>query len=315
MAAPPATESQAPGLVLSRKAGMVTVERYWERGVEILLFAAASVAVLVTAGIIYVLLSNSIEFFRDVSVWEFLTGTRWNPDIGERSFGVLPLVAGTMMVTLGSAIIAVPLGIATAIYLSEFAPARLRVVLKPAIELLAGVPSIAFGLFAILVISPIVQDIFPQANVFNALNAVIVLSFMVLPIITTLAEDAIRSVPQELRAGALAMGATKWEVSRQVVLPAALSGIVAAILLGFSRAIGETMAVTLAAGARPQMTFNFLDSIQTMTAFIAQRAQGDVAQQGPSYYSLFAVGLLLFIMTFAVNLIAARVLKKYREVY
>ena len=313
MATPPATPT--PALTLSRRAGLARLERFWERGVEAILFASASLAVVVTAGIVYVLLSNSYAFFREVSLWEFLTGTRWNPDVPPTAFGVLPLVNGTLMVTLGAALIAVPLGIATAIYLSEFAPARVRTILKPAIELLAGIPSIAFGLFAILVISPIVRDLFPGAEVFNALNATIVLAFMVLPIVTTLSEDAIRAVPQHLRAGALALGATRWEVTRQVVVPAALSGIVAAVLLGFSRAIGETMAVTLAAGARPHVTLNFLESIQTMTAFIAQRAQGDVVQQGPAYHSLFAVGLLLFVITFGVNLVAQRVLRRYREVY
>ena len=303
-----------PSIALSRKHGLSLRGRFKERGVEVALLACASVAILVTLGIILVLLTNSIQFFRHVSVWEFLTGTRWSPDIAPTAFGVLPLVNGTLMVTLGAAVLAVPLGIMTAIYLSEFAHPRVRAVLKPAIELLAGIPSIAFGLFAILVVSPILQRWF-GAEVFNAANAVIVLAFMVLPIVTALTEDALRAVPQHLREGALALGATKWEVTRQVVVPAALSGIVAATLLGFSRAIGETMAVALAAGAKPHMTLNFLESVQTMTAFIAQRAQGDTAQTGPSYYSLFAVGLLLFLITFGVNVLANRILRRYREEY
>ncbi len=310
----PAASRKTTALSLSRRSGLGKLERFWERGVSLTLLASASLAVLVTGGIIFVLVSNSIRFFQEVSFWEFLTGTTWNPDIQPIVFGVLPLVNGTLLVTIGAAIIAVPLGIATAIYLSEFAHPRVRAVLKPAIELLAGIPSIAFGLFAILVISPILQSWF-DAEVFNALNAIIVLAFMILPIVTALSEDALRAVPQHLRAGALALGATKWEVTKQVVVPAALSGIVASVLLGFSRAIGETMAVTIAAGARPRVGLNLLESIQTMTAFIAQRAQGDLVQEGPSYYSLFAVGLLLFTITFGVNLLAARVLKRYREVY
>ena len=288
--------------------------RRLERLIEWALVGSAGLAIVVTAGILAVLLVNAWEFFRHVSVVEFLTGTEWNPDVPPPSFGVLPLVLGTLMVSVGAAVIAVPLGLMTAIYLAEFAHPRVRAVLKPAVELLAGIPSIVFGLFAILVISPILQDAL-DAEVFNALNAVIVLSFMVLPIITALSEDALRAVPQELRAGALALGATKWEVTKQVVVPAALSGVVASVLLGFGRAIGETMAVTLAAGGRPQFGLDFKKRVETMTAFIAFRAQGDTVQAGPSYYSLFAVGLLLFLMTFTINLIAARVLRRYREAY
>lgn len=311
---PPASVEVAR-LKLTRREGLGSFERMRERGIEVVLFVCAAFAIVVTGGILWVLVSNSWDFFRDVPAWEFLTGRTWNPDIEPTRFGVLPLVNGTLMVTLGAALLAVPLGLATAVYLSEFADARIRAVLKPAIELLAGIPSIVFGLFAVLVISPIVRDIFPEADVFNALNATIVLGFMILPIVTTLAEDALRSVPQELRAGALALGATKWEVTRQVVVPAALSGIVAGILLGVGRAIGETMAVTLAAGATPRMTLDFTQSIQTMTAFITQRSQGDLVHQGPTYYSLFAVGLLLFVMTFGVNILAHRIIKKYRETY
>lgn len=314
MATPP-TRAEAARRSLSRRGGLGTFERYWERGVEMTLLAAASLAILVTGGILFVLITNSMTFFREVSVVEFVTGTRWEPDAAiNAAYGVLPLVNGTLVVTIGAAILAVPLGLGTAIYLSEFAHARVRALLKPAVELLAGIPSIAFGLFAILVISPILQRTL-NAEVFNALNAIIVLSFMILPIITTLSEDALRSVPQELRAGALALGATKWEVTKQVVVPAALSGITASILLGFSRAIGETMAVTLAAGLKPQLGLNLLESIQTMTSFIALRAQGDIVHEGPSYYSLFAVGLLLFVITFTVNLVAAAILRRYREVY
>lgn len=300
-----------PTLRLARGTG---TGRSFERVIEVALVACAALAIVVTAGILLVLVYNSLEFFREVGIVEFLTGTEWSPDVPPPSFGVLPLVLGTLMVSVGAAVVAVPIGLMTAIYLAEFAHPRVRAVLKPSIELLAGIPSIVFGLFAILVISPILQRTM-GAEVFNALNAVIVLAFMVLPIVTALAEDALRAVPQELRTGALALGATKWEVAKQVVVPAALSGIVAGILLGFGRAIGETMAVTLAAGGKPQFGLDFTKSIETMTAFIAFRAQGDTVHAGPSYYSLFAVGLLLFLMTFAINLVAARVLRRYREAY
>lgn len=286
----------------------------WERVIEGGLFLSSTVAIAATIAILYVLVSNSYTFFQDVSILEFLTGTKWNSDPAHPSFGVLPLVVGSLMVTVGSALFAVPIGLATAIYLSEFAPARIRSILKPTVEVLAGIPSVAFGLFAVLVVSPILQDWF-NAEVFNVANAVVVLTFMVLPIVTSLSEDALRAVPRELREGAFALGATKWEVSRQVVVPAALSGIVAAVLLGFARAIGETMAVTLAAGSISNMSLNFFEAHYTMPSFIAIRAQGDVVQEGPAFYSLFAVGLALFLITFATNMVASRILRRYREAY
>lgn len=288
------------------------VARYKEMAIEGLLFLSAFFAVVVTGAIFYVLLVNSLTFFETIGVLEFLTGTHWEPVSGV--YGILPLINGTLMVTVGSAFFAIPLGLATAIYLSEFASKRVRGVLKPTIEMLASVPSIVFGFFAVVVISPILQQHL-GAEVFNALNAVIVLTFMVLPIITSIAEDAISAVPEELKHGALALGATRWEVATQVTTPAALSGIIAGSLLGFARAIGETMAVTLAAGARPTMAIDFLASIQTMTAYIAQTAQGDIVQAGPRFYSLYAVGLVLFVMTFLINVGAQRIIHRYQEVY
>lgn len=286
--------------------------RYKETAIRGVLFLAAFLAIVVTGAIFYVLLTNSLTFFEDVGVIAFLTGTTWEPVSG--IYGILPLVNGTLMVTVGSAVLAIPLGLATAIYLSEFASRRVHAVLKPTIEMLASVPSIVFGFFAVVVISPILQDHL-GAEVFNALNAVIVLTFMVLPIITSIAEDAISAVPEELKHGALALGATRWEVATKVTTPAALSGIIAGSLLGFARAIGETMAVTLAAGARPTMAIDFLASIQTMTAYIAQTAQGDIVQAGPRFYSLYAVGLVLFVITFVINVGAQRIIRRYREVY
>ncbi len=312
---PGAAESLGSGPTLEEKLSSGVgreVARYKEMAIRGVLFLAAFLAIVVTGAIFYVLLTNSLTFFEDVSVIAFLTGTNWEPVSG--IYGILPLINGTLMVTVGSSLFAIPLGLATAIYLSEFASRRVRGVLKPTIEMLASVPSIVFGFFAVVVISPILQQHL-GAEVFNALNAVIVLTFMVLPIITSIAEDAISAVPEELKHGALALGATKWEVATKVTTPAALSGIIAGSLLGFARAIGETMAVTLAAGARPSMAIDFLASIQTMTAYIAQTAQGDIVQAGPRFYSLYAVGLVLFVITFVINVGAQRIIRRYQEVY
>lgn len=278
------------------------------------LFLAASVATLTTVAIFLVFILNGADFFREVPITDFLFGTTWAPDFFPRQFGSVPLVKGTFMIGLGAAAIGMPIGIGTAIYLSEFAPDRIRSVLKPAIELLAGVPSIVFGIVAIFVISPILQAQF-GAEVFNAANATIVLGVMVVPIITTLSEDALRAVPRELREGALALGATKLETTMGVVVPAAASGLTAATLLGFSRAIGETMAVTLAAGLVPTLTWDYLQPTQTITAFIANRAGGDLPTGSVEYLSIFAIGLLLFVITFAINVVAVFVLARQRRRY
>ncbi len=308
--------------------------RMGDQAARLVFFLAGLSVFLVLGFILYVLISNSVEFFREVSIVEFLTGTEWRTagtvelaeggDAG--SFGILPLASGTLLVTVGALIIGLPIGVATAVYLAEYAGPRLRGALKPILELLAGIPSIVFGFFALHVISPILQDITApgtllyqvfgekSALTFSALNAIIVVGVMVLPIITSLSEDAIRAVPRHLREASLGLGATKWETTRHVVLPAALSGIVASFVLGVARAIGESMAVAMAAGTQPQLTFNPIDSIQSMTAFIVQRTSGDTPQQGPVYTSLFAVGMSLFVMTLALNLIAQRFVKRYREV-
>lgn len=288
--------------------------RHGERAIVGLLFASAAVAALATVAIFLTLAANGATFFREVSPVEFLFGTEWAPDFFPRRFGMVPLLKGTLMIGLGAAAIGVPIGVGTAVYLSEFASARTRSVLKPAIELLAGIPSIIFGIVALFVISPLLTAWF-GAPVFNALNATLVLGVMVIPIITTLAEDAIRAVPREIREGAYALGATKWEVTRGVVVPAAGSGLTAAILLGFSRAIGETMAVTLAAGLVPTMTLNVLEPTQTITAFIANRAGGDLPTGSVEYLSIFALGTVLFLVTFAINVLAQLVLARQRRKY
>lgn len=308
--------------------------RHGDRAARALFLLAGLSVFLVLGFILYVLVGNSLAFFSEVSVLEFFGSTTWESagtvqlaeggDAGE--FGVWPLVAGTMLVTVGAAVIGVPVGLATAIYLAEYASPRVRGTLKPVLELLAGVPSIVFGFFALHVVSPVVQDLTEEgrllwylfgresATIFSALNAIVVVGVMVLPIITTLSEDAIRAVPRHLREASAGLGATRWETTRSVVVPAALSGIVASFVLGVARAIGESMAVALAAGTQPNLTANPVEAIQTMTGFIVQRTSGDTPQSGPAYTSLFAVGLTLFALTLVLNLVAQRFVRRYREV-
>jgi phosphate transport system permease protein len=275
-----------------------------ERVVVSTLFAAASVATLTTVAIFLTLTYNGWEFFSVVPMREFLLGTDWAPDFIPRSFGSLPLIKGTFQIALGALLVGLPLGVGSALYISEFAPERLRTILKPAIEILAGIPSIVFGLVALFVISPIIRQLFPGTGVFNAASAAIALGVMVVPVIAAISEDALRAVPRELREGAFALGATRWEAAWNVVLPAAGSGVIASVILGFSRAIGETMAVTLAAGLVPNMSWNFLEPTQTITAFIANRAGGDLPTGSIEYRAIFALGLILFVITFVINLIA-----------
>lgn len=286
-----------------------------ERWIKAVLFACASISVLTTLGIIATLLWESIGFFREVSIVEFFTGTQWTPLFVPQRFGVLPLITGTLMVTVLSALVALPIGVGSAIYLSEYAPKRVRKVVKPALEVLAGIPTVVYGYFALTFVTPIIRSIFPETSVFNALSASIVLGIMLIPMVSSLSEDAMMAVPDSLRAGAYALGSTKFEVATRVVVPAALSGIVASFILALSRAIGETMIVTLAAGATPNLTLNPLESIQTMTAYIVQVSMGDTPHGSIEYRTLFAVGMTLFLITFAMNLLGQWVLRRYREVY
>lgn len=286
-----------------------------EKIIKVILGLFAGVSVLTTIGIITVLFSESIGFFREVSVVKFLTGTEWTALFNNPKFGVLPLISGTLIVTLIGSVIAIPLGLGSAIYLSEYASDRTRRILKPTLELLAGIPTIVYGYFALTFISPLLKGIFPSANVFNALSAGIAVGIMILPMISSLSEDAMKSVPDSLRLGAYALGSTKLEVATRVVVPAALSSIVSSFILGISRAIGETMIVALAAGATPNMTLNPLESVQTMTAFIAQVASGDVSHGGLIYKTIFAVGLLLFFITLVMNIISRAIVKRYKEEY
>ncbi|WP_337099372.1 phosphate ABC transporter permease subunit PstC [Paenibacillus sp. YIM B09110] len=281
----------------------------------ILLFLCASVSIMTTIGIVVTLLTETIQFFKTIPITDFLFGTKWSPLIPPKSFGVLPLLTGTLMITVIACLVAVPIGLASAIYLSEYAPKKVRKVIKPILEVLAGVPTIVYGYFALSLITPIIQSVFPSAGIFNALSAGIVVGIMIIPMVSSLSEDAMSSVPRSLRDGAYALGATRFEVALKIVVPAALSGIVASAVLAFSRAIGETMIVTLAAGSTPNMTVNPLDSIQTMTAYIVQVSLGDTPHGTIEYGSIFAVGMTLFVITFLLNILAQYVARRFREEY
>ncbi len=284
-----------------------------ERIISYILLLTASMAVFITIAILYALAAGAFRFFADerVSIIEFLTGKHWVPSGGTPSFGVLPLLAGTTLAAGGALLFGAPVGIGAALYLAEFAGKRVRAIAKPILEILAGIPSIVYGFFALLVISPIIREIF-GASYFNAMSAIIVMSIMILPIIVSVSDDAMRSIPKEIREASYAMGATKWETAVRVVLPSASSGILAATLLGLARAIGETMVVTLAAGSVAQFTFNPLNEIQTMTSYIAQVATGDIPP-GIAVDAAFAVGLLLFIITLTINFIASHIVAKIKN--
>lgn len=290
--------------------------RQWrEGGIKGLLFLCAAVSVATTIGIVVVLATQSLTFFHNVSVAEFLTGTRWTPLLEPRSFGVLPLVCGTALIVVGAGIVALPIGLAAAIYLSEFATSRIRGVVKPLLEVLAGIPTVVYGYFALTFVTPILQTVLPATEMFNAASAAIVVGIMILPMVASLCDDALRAVPGHIRHAGYALGATPYEVSTGVVVPGALSGILAAFVLALSRAFGETMAVTLAAGGTPRLTLNPLESIQTMTAYIVQVSQGDTPAGTVEYQTIFAVAALLFVITLGMNVIAQRVLARFRDVY
>lgn len=289
--------------------------RLKEEIIERLFFACAVLSIFTTAGIVLVLLVESLGFFQEVSIVDFITGTRWSPLLVPQSFGVLPLINGTLIITLGASLVAFPLGLASAVYLSEYANPRFREIVKPVLEILAGIPTVVYGYFALMFITPIIRYFYPDANIFNAASASIVVGIMILPMVASLSEDAMRAVPGSLREGAYALGATPFEVSTRVVVPAALSGILASFILALSRAVGETMAVTIAAGMTPKLTLNPLESVQTMTAYIVQVSLGDTPYGSIEYQSIFAVGIVLFAMTLLMNIISHRIRQRFREVY
>jgi phosphate transport system permease protein len=286
-----------------------------EKIIRAVLMLFSIVSIFTTLGIIAVLLQETILFFQEVSIVEFFTETRWTPLFASKKFGVLPLVNGTILVAAGAMFIALPLGLLAAIYLSEYASDRARKILKPLLEILAGVPTVVYGYFALTFVTPLLQKLWPQTQTFNALSASIVMGFMILPLVASLSEDAMSAVPQSLRQAAYALGATRLEVTLRTVVPAALSGISAAFILAVSRAIGETMIVAIAAGQQPKLTLNPLQSIETMTAYIVQVSLGDTPQQSIAYKTIFAVGMLLFVMTLVMNLISNWLTRRYREVY
>lgn len=286
-----------------------------ERLIGFALGACALLSVLTTVGIVVVLLAETVGFFREVPLFRFFTDTQWTPQFVDKNFGIWPLFSGTILVTLIAALVALPLGLASAIYIGEYAPEGLRRWLKPSLELLAGVPSVVYGYFALTFVTPLLQTIWPELQVYNALSAGLVVGIMILPMVASLSEDAIRAVPRSLPEGAYALGATKIETVLRIIVPAALSGIIASFILALSRAIGETMIVTLAAGATPKLTLNPAESIQTMTAYIVQMSLGDTPEGGIVYKSVFAVGLVLFLITLAMNMIANSIIRKFQERY
>jgi phosphate transport system permease protein len=289
-----------------------------ETAVLIFLRAAAILSVLVTVGIVVSLLLPALSFFREVSVWEFLTGTRWTPRFtGQESYGVLSLVSGTLWTTVIALVIAVPFGLGAAVYLAEYAGERVRKVLKPVLEVLAGIPSVVYGFFALTFVAPFVlQDLLRlDVGTFSVLSAGLVLGIMIIPTVASLSEDAMSAVPMALRQGSYALGANKMRTTLRVVFPAAVSGIAASIVLALSRAVGETMIVALAAGTQARVVTSPTEAGQTMTGFIAQTATGESTPGTLSYNTLFAVGLLLFVLTFVINLISIRLVRRFREAY
>jgi phosphate transport system permease protein len=292
-----------------------TARRTFETVIERGLFLCAAASVLVTAGIIGVLLFETIAFFREVSIIDFFTDTEWTPLFADKHFGILPLVSGTVVVSVIAMVVALPAGLLSAIYLSEYAHPQVRRITKPILELLAGIPTVVYGYFALLFVTPLLQRLIPTLAGFNALGPGIVMGIMILPLVSSLSEDALHAVPNGLREGAYALGATRMQAALRVVVPAALSGISAAFILAVSRAIGETMIVAVAAGLQPRLTLSPFVPIETMTAYIVQVSQGDAPAGTLEYRTIFAVGMVLFVMTFGLNLISNWVRRRYREEY
>lgn len=300
----------APAVSLSRGR-----PRYGENLIIAVLFAAALLTVVTTIGIVLSLAGETISFLSEVPITDFLFGTEWTPLFQPPSYGVLPLVVGTLQITFIGLIVAIPLGVGSAIYLNEYANPRVRKVIKPILEVLAGVPTVVFGFFALTAVTPFLQMIGIEVGIFNALSAGLVVGILVIPTIASVSEDSLTAVPQGLREASYGLGATKRQTSLSVLVPAAFSGIVASIVLGASRAIGETMVVLIASGARPALTWDVREPIQTMAAFIAATGKGDVSKGSLDYQTIFAVGALLFVMTLLLNAFSNIVVRKYSEEY
>lgn len=317
--ATPELAASSTGALVARRTLEAASPRYGERAIKAILAACAALSVLVTTAIVFSLLSPTIGFFQDISIVEFFTETTWAPAFANPVFGVWPIVVGTMMVVFFALIVAIPIGMACAVYLSEYASRRTRKIIKPVLEVFEGIPTVAIGIFALFFLTPLAKDVLPMLpwqGPFSIGVAGVAVGFLIIPLVSSVADDAMRAVPAGLREGAYALGASKFKVTVRVVLPAAISGIVAAIVLGASRAIGETMVVLIAAGAgNPNLSFDPTKGIQTMTAYIGGRATGDIATGTVVYDTIFAVGTLLFLMTLTMNMLAIRLVRRFREVY
>ena len=286
-----------------------------ERFIEALLFLTASASVAITLAIVVMLVKESFVFFQHISIWDFLTDTQWTPLFDDAHYGILPLVSGTLVSSAVALLVAIPLGTIIAIYLSEFAPFTVREIAKPFLELLGGVPTIVYGYFALLFVTPLLQKIFPELPGFSLLSAGLVMGIMIIPYVSSLSEDAMRAVPMSMREGSYAMGATRFQTAIRVVMPAAYSGIAAAYILGISRAVGETMVVAVAAGMQPNLTWNPMEPAATITAYIVQVSLGDLPHGSIGYQTIFAAGLTLLLMTLSFNIIGHILRKRYREIY
>lgn len=306
--------SMQPTSVSDRLARNVT-RNVKERAIELVLFGAALVSVLTTAGIVWVLVSESYNFFEHVPIGDFLTDTMWTPLFSEPRYGIMPLLLGTVTTSLVALVVAIPLGTIIAAYLSEFASSRVREVVKPFLELLGGIPTIVYGYFALTVVTPILQVVWPELPGFSMLSAGLVMGIAIVPYISSLTEDAMRAVPMSLREGAYGMGSTRFQTAIRVVIPAALSGVLSAYILGISRAVGETMIVAVAAGMQPNFTMNPAEPAQTISAYIVQVALGDLPHGSIGYQSIFAAGLSLMLMTLFFNILGHVIRRRYREAY
>ena len=286
-----------------------------ERAIEFVLFIAASSSVATTIAILYILITESLTFFQQVPLSKFLTDTEWSPLFEDAHYGIMPLISATLVTTGVALFVAIPLGTIAAIYLSEFAPSRLREIIKPILELLAGIPTVVYGYFALLFVTPLLQQLFPDLSGFNMLSPGLVIGIMIIPFISSISEDAMRAVPVYLREGSYAMGATRLQTALKIVFPAAISGIISAYILGISRAVGETMIVAIAAGLQPNLTWNPMEPAATITAYIVQVSLGDLPHGTLEYQTIFAAGLTLTLITLSFNIIGYFLSKRYREIY
>jgi len=309
------TEESRKRTAYAGKLGFSMRRRVREKCIEAMLFASAVLSVAIMLAIVVMLVRESIVFFQHVSIWDFLTDTEWTPLFDNAHYGILPLISGTVVSSLIALVVALPLGTIIAIYLSEFAPFAVREIAKPFLELLGGIPTVVYGYFALLFITPLLQSVLPELPGFSLLSAGLVMGIMIIPYVSSMTEDAMRAVPMNLREGSYAMGATRLQTALRVVMPAAFSGIAAAYILGISRAVGETMVVAIAAGMQPNLTWNPMEPAATITAYIVQVSLGDLPHGSIGYQTIFAAGLTLLLLTLVFNIIGHILRKRYREIY